>query len=139
MTLNTDRDQTKTKETIALARDYLEKEDLYTTYAQDVQQIQHASYVKLIECDKEVIAFYLRRNKHKAAENRLAHIKDNYLKYAQEFEPDILKLEIQVADAQGYTGLAEQKRTELATRFSEREKTQLAHNSQTKTDHVARF
>lgn len=136
-TLQSDRDQSKTKETLILTQNYLEKSDIYTTYIQDVQQIQHASYIKLVEAETEIVQFYLRRNKYKAAENRLAHIKNDYLRYAQEYEPNILKLEIQLAEAQGHTGIANQKQTELATRFPENIPLTMAMN--TKNKHVSRF
>ncbi len=137
MTLHVDRDQTKTKETLALTQQYLEKTDIYTSYVQDVQQIQHASYIKLVESETDIIQFYLRRNKYKAAETRLAYIKNNYLNHIQELKPDILKLEIELANAQGHIHIAEEKRTELATRFPNNNTLQLTKNN--KTDHVTTF
>lgn len=135
-TLQSDRDQTKTKETLTLIQKYLEKADFYTTHIQDVQQIQDEIYAKLIESEMEIIQFYMRRNKYKAAETRLVHIKNNFLNYAQKYEPDILKVEVQLADAQGHTNIAQQKKIELAAHDT-KPNIQLTMNA--KTDYVSRF
>lgn len=136
-TLTMDRDQTNTKETIALTSNYLEKRDIFPSFVTDVEQIQHASYLKLAQSEAEVVQFYARRHKFKAAENRLAYIKNNYLPHVQEFEPELLNLEIQLADAQGYKQIAESKRIELAVRFPAENTVQIAHKAG--TDYVTKF
>lgn len=137
-TLQSDRDQTKTRETLALTQRYLNKTDVYSQYVQDVQDIQHKSYIKLVESEIDIFHFNLRRKHYKSAEIHLRYIKDHYLSQVQEFEPDILKLEIELAQGQGDMQHAQQKQIELATRFGKQSTITLAQTKQT-TDHVTRF
>lgn len=141
LTLDNDRDQSKTQETLTLANAFLERKDVFTTYTQDVSSIQKECYGKLCQSDLSIAEFYLKRGKSKdlvAANQRLENIRKDYLEHVPSLEPRILALEIEYATKTKDFTLAEQKRTLLANRFPEAKTTRLAGDAK-KTSFVDRF
>lgn len=122
LTLDSDRDQSKTNETLALATKFLERKDIFKTYAQDVSTIQQQCYEKLCQSELNVTEFYIKRGKTKdlvAAQQRLDDLRKEYLEKIPSVEPRILALEIEKAVKSKDFTVAEQKRTILASRFPE--------------------
>jgi outer membrane assembly lipoprotein YfiO len=70
-TLSYDRDQTKTEEALDIARTFLEREALYTTYADKVKAVQQRCEQKLVQNALYVAQFYLNRGSILAAHKRL--------------------------------------------------------------------
>jgi outer membrane assembly lipoprotein YfiO len=129
LTLDNDRDQTKTQETLTLANTFLDRKDIFKTYAQDVSSIQQQCYEKLCQSELNVTEFYLKRGKSKdiiAAQQRLDGLRKEYLEKVPAAEPHILALEIETAVKNNDTATAEQKRTILASRFPDNKVTKLA-------------
>lgn len=101
ITLSADRDQTETQATLALTHSFLENKGFYTTYLQDVQDIQNKCYEKLVGTEMQVCGFYLRRGNTKAAEQRLAYINDNYRRHVPAVEEQLLALETDLCTQKG--------------------------------------
>lgn len=78
-TLIPERDQADTKDTVKLAKAFLEKES-YKKYRDQVIIILDQSNKKLLLSEINIFNFYLKRKKIKASEGRLAYIKEHYLK-----------------------------------------------------------
>lgn len=96
LTLSCDRDQSETKNTLALTQSFLEHESIYTTYAQEVKDIQKKCYAKLTQSEVEICAFHLRHGNPKGAEQRLAYINKHLRHHAPQLEHEILALETNV-------------------------------------------
>lgn len=118
-TLDSNHDQTKTYEVLELADAFLEK-FTHSKYQKKVQKIAQESNKKLCKTDLGVCETYLKQYKYtqnpgslKAAENRLAHLKQEYLAYAEEELPKVLALEMELALAQNKTDVYTQKKREL--------------------------
>jgi outer membrane protein assembly factor BamD (BamD/ComL family) len=105
LTLSTDRDQTMTQETLQLTENFLSIES-YTTYKQEVCDIQKQCYKKIVESELGICNFYLKQGSYKAVEQRLAHIKNDYLPKVPDIEADILALELELSTRKDRTVLA---------------------------------
>lgn len=101
LTLSSDRDQTETKNTLALTQDFLAHKDIYTTYSQEVQNIQKQCYEKLTQSEMNICAFHVRHGNNKGAEQRLAYINKHLRRHAPELEHELLALETNVHTAVG--------------------------------------
>jgi outer membrane assembly lipoprotein YfiO len=118
--LKKDRDQTATHKTIALADAFLESNStLFKKYAYDVQSIKNHCFTRLYEHDAVIFDFYLKKESFKAAENRLASMRNNLLSKRPDLEPRFLECEIRIAQAQHDIPRVTRVSKELATRFPE--------------------
>jgi len=142
LTLDNDRDQSKTQETLTLATSFLDRKEIFKTYTQDVSSIQQKCYEKLCQSDLNIAEFYLKRGKSKdliAANLRLNSIRSEYLDKVPSIEPRVLALEIDYATKTKDLVGAEQKRTILANRLSENKTTVLAADNSKKASFIDRF
>lgn len=112
-TLDPHHDQSKTEQTISLAKKFLSK-NLYKTYVADVSIIQKQCVNTLFESEINIFNFYLEQKKLNAAEQRLAYIKEHFSTILSSHEPLILTLESSLARQQGNLQLAQEKQQELA-------------------------
>lgn len=118
--LKKDRDQTATHKTIALADAFLESNStLFKKYAYDVQSIKNHCFTRLYEHDAGIFDFYLKKESFKAAEQRLASMRNNLLSKRPDLEPRFLECEIRIAQAQHDTPRVVRVTKELTTRFPE--------------------
>lgn len=141
LTLDSDRDQTKTHETLTMANSFLDRKDIFKTYVQDVSSIQQKCNEKLCQSELDIAKFYLNRGKEKdliAAQQRLESIRKDYSEKIPSLEPRILVLEIEHATKTKNTVRAEERRTLLAQRFPDYAATRLASNSRD-TSFIDRF
>lgn len=112
-TLDADRDQTKTKESIKLAQEFL-KNEKYQQYAADVRTIQTYCTDQLFDSEARIFAFYLEEQKDiVAAERRLTTLKEQF-ESVKRLAPLLLDLECKLAQAQGNTALFHEKQALLA-------------------------
>lgn len=102
--LTSHRDQAKTKNTIRLAEEFLEKHPHDKLYAQSVKDMQHACYLTLIRSEINIITTHLHtfRNTRNekvlaAAQQRVDYIKKNYLAHAPSTKKRVDELELKVA------------------------------------------
>ena len=79
LTLNTDRDQSKTRDALALANEYLNHPDIFKLYRDDVRGIQKQCVQKLFDAENYVFSFYLRKGNNKAAEGRIKYMKEHFI------------------------------------------------------------
>jgi len=122
-TLVSDRDQTKTEETLALAESFL-KQDHLTTYIDQVVAIRDKCYQKLAESEMSICAFYLNRGEFKPAEKRLNTLRSTWLPKLPTIEPSLISLE---------TDLVLKKE---ALEQKNNKATQLTHNTAKKQKHM---
>lgn len=112
-TLDADRDQSKTKESIKLSQEFL-KNEKYQQFAQDVRTIQTYCTDQLFDSESRIFAFYLEEQKDVvAAERRLDDIKEQFSS-VKRLAPLLLDLECKLAQAQGNTALLYEKQAILA-------------------------
>jgi outer membrane protein assembly factor BamD len=111
-TLDADRDQTKTKEAIKVAQEFLNHAD-YQTYLADVKIIRTECTTQLFESEKLIFEYYLDRSLLTCAERRLDDIKKQFGEMSR-FNPMIVAIEMQLAQAQGNTALYQEKQQLLA-------------------------
>lgn len=119
-TLDSNKDQSKTYETLELIDKFVESTPASSPYIQKVRKIASKCYKKLCSNDLEVCDLYIKQYKYtknpaslKAAERRLQHIKKEYANYIDNDQPRLLTLEMQLAQAQNNTELYTQKQKEL--------------------------
>ncbi|MBN1549322.1 outer membrane protein assembly factor BamD [Candidatus Babeliales bacterium] len=113
-TLEPDRDQTKTREALQTAQTYLEQ-PTNTQYLKEVKSIRRQCYNKLFESEVNVFEYYLNNNKFTAAEQRLAHIKDEFKTSISNIEVKTLRLECALAEKQNDIEKAQKLQEQIAT------------------------
>lgn len=116
-TLSSDRDQTKTVDTIERAEKFLERSSVFTTYTPDVQKIATDCRKKLFDNQVGIYTFYFNRGRYTSAQTRLENIRKEFIPVLPEVEPHILVLEADLALKLNNTTLLTQKQAELATKF----------------------
>lgn len=139
-TLSPDRDQSPTRQTLALTETYLEKGLAYKQYRTEVAQIRQQCNLLLYENDVDIFNQYLKSKKYSSAAGRLAHIKLQHLSKLPSLEPNILTLECRLAQAQGDTQVYELKLAQLNKKYPHHgQTTRVAQNNTKKKDYAARF
>lgn len=123
-TLTADRDQTKTQATLELAQNFVTRYTNDNEYVQSVNDMQNACYEKLLDSEIKVVDTYMSRYNYsghdaplKAANNRVAYIKDKLLPHLPSEEERILNLELTIAQSSNKPELVAQKQLEIATKF----------------------
>lgn len=118
-TLDSERDQSKTKETIEHAHAFLERRKVFTTYANQVDTILASCQEKLLESEINIFNFYSKQGDYKAAKLRLTSMEKEFLPLLPNKEPLLLTLACDLAEKQQDQKLLEEKQTELAKKFPE--------------------
>lgn len=137
--MSPDRDQTKTKEALALARAYLEN-GVYHEYKQQVQDIKTQCLTRLFESEQYIFDYHINQGNLTGAKQRMMAIRKEYEEIMAQIEPHILSLEIRLAIAQGNDEVRTTKETELLAKYPEQGKTLLASTVSKKlSDYVMRF
>ena len=77
--LSADRDQTKTRDTIALCEAFLARAT-FKTYAGDVEKIKVQCCQRILESEKSIIEYYLHKGNMRSADIRFAKIDEKLLK-----------------------------------------------------------
>jgi len=98
-----DQDQGQTQSTKKLCHAYLKKGIAFKKYRKEVNDIMHHCDIMLYQHEVNVFEFYLHKKSFTAATNRLAYLKEKHLPLLRVVEPDIIKLECKLAEAQGNT------------------------------------
>ena len=80
--LSFDRDQTSTEETLELTKTFLDRADLFTTYSDAVRAIQKQCYELLAESEMNISEFYIKQGDYLSAQNRLTHLRSDWLEKA---------------------------------------------------------
>jgi outer membrane assembly lipoprotein YfiO len=125
-----DRDQSKTEETLTLTEAFL-KQDHFSTHKDQVVEIQKQCYQQLAASECNVCTFYLDKGCFKAAEKRLARIRNFWLPKLPTLEPELIALETLFTEKKEMIQLLTLKNTELAQKKNEARQ-QLAENKKTR-------
>lgn len=98
-TLDPDRDQTKTKETLELAEAFLTR-PLFVKWRDAVKTIKTQCQKKLFDSEMGIVAFYTGRGDYKTALRRVDQIRVAFTPIMPEAEIYLLASEIDIADKQ---------------------------------------
>lgn len=135
-TLSHDRDQSKTNECLEMANKYLKNEQ-HKKYRKNVEQLAQQCYQKLVDHEAYVCKFYLKKGRCKAAQERLAYVREKYLTHVPVCEENVLCLECECAAKKNDTELLEQKTAELRKKFPQQAKQ--ATKKSKKRNYIRRF
>ena len=113
-----ERDQTKTEETLTLIDEFLAREIIYSkdNVAKSLD-IKNKCYEKLAESSMEFARQYMIQGIYRSAHKRLDDIRDNDLKKLPSIEPQLLHLELQLAQAENDETVKKQKLNEMQEKF----------------------
>lgn len=109
-TLSSDRDQTATENALSFAQNFLDN-PTYKTYTKEVADIQTQCFKKVVKSELDICNFYLNQGSYKAVEQRLAALKTEYVPKVPDIEPDVLAMELELAEKKEATRMAQQKAT----------------------------
>lgn len=115
--LDSQRDQTKTKETVDLTVAFLERSEIFTERDDEVRSIQQKCYERLVESEMNVLNFYLFQEKFNAAQVRIDGLRKEFAPKIADLEPRLLTTEIVIAEKQGKAELAQEKRLALNEKY----------------------
>lgn len=141
-TLKVDQDQGPTRQAIELADAYLEKGLAFKKYRDDIREIRTYCYNMLYQNEAVVFDFYMKKNTKKsltAAENRLAYIKTEYQTKLPAIEPEVIRLEIRLAQAQGKKEVYNERLAYLEKKYPEQTKSARLAKTNTKKAYINRF
>ena len=109
LTLDSDRDQSTTYDTIVLADNFLERSGVYNTYNDEVKNVRSKCYGKIFDNEAGIVTFNLNGKNLKAAEARMATIEKKILPNTPDRRIDYLELECKIAAAAGHDDILERK------------------------------
>lgn len=115
--LDCERDQSKTKETVDLTIAFLERSEIFTEKHDEVLAIQRKCYERLVESEFNVLQYYLNNERFTAAQTRIDGMRKDYAPKMADLEPRLLFTEIVIADKQGKTEVATEKKLLLTTNY----------------------
>ncbi|MFC1842213.1 outer membrane protein assembly factor BamD [Candidatus Dependentiae bacterium] len=121
LTLDKERDQSKTKNTIELAKKFLDRSTIFRAYADEVQQILADCQNKLLESEIAIFKGYIQRGDQLSAKTRLANIEKDFLNEMPQTEPKLLALACEYAEIFDDKTLLVAKKEELNTKFPDYE------------------
>lgn len=116
-TLDAERDQSKTKETVEKAITFLDRKLACKKYNDEVTKILLSCRQTLFDSQVNVFNFYAKQGNYLAAQTRLAEIKKEFSEILPTAEPKILLLACDLAEKQNNKTLLQEKKLELATKF----------------------
>ncbi len=134
-TLDDERDQTKTEDTVELASSFLER-TVFTTYTKDVKDILANCRKKLFDNELKIVKDYINRHRYTSAKTRITTMRTRHAALP-DIEPHLILAECTLAEHQHNTQLLAQKQNELATKFPEFHQT-VVQNTQ-KSSFLSRF
>lgn len=132
-TLQIDRDQAETEDTVKLCQEYLGN-DNYKKYRSDVVDIQSTCDHKLVDKEVYVFNFYMHRGKYDAARKRLDHLRKTYLAKNSSLDARILYLECKLAQKQKDNGTLDKNLEKLINKYPESQFTLMSQSLVNKKD-----
>ena len=117
-----ERDQSKTEDTLKLIDEFCVRATVYSKEnVVRVTEIQTLCLGKLAQSSMGVAKHYIGLSKYRAAHKRLDDLRENDLEKLPTIEPQLLQLEIELAQAEQNTTIEKQKLSELKEKFPEHE------------------
>lgn len=112
------QDQSCTKEVIKSADAYLKNEMVMRKdYIKQVEELRAVCYQDLWVYESDIIHQYINLNSLQGARTRIANTKIELLPAMPSIEPDLIELEVLVAQQEGNNALADQTSKTLAEKF----------------------
>ncbi len=118
-TLDADRDQTKTKETIQLIDNFLERADIFGQYKDEVYRMRNSCCQKLVASEINICTFYIKRGSYRSAQKRLDGLSTDWLPTMPNIESQVIMLEIALAEKKGDMEIMLKKQQELKKKYPE--------------------
>jgi outer membrane protein assembly factor BamD (BamD/ComL family) len=119
-----ERDQTKTEETLKLIEAFYTRKDHYDpAYVQQVVDIQVQCEQKLAQSKLSIIQQYITRSRYAAAHTCIKAFRDTDYATNPAIEPELLHMEILLAQAEGDKTVEQTKLQELSGKFPTHELT----------------
>ncbi len=94
--LDAERDQSKTHDAINRADTFLEREDIFTIYSNEVKKIRTQCYHKIIDSEMSICSFYIHRGSLQAAQLRLDDVRKEWLLKAPDIETQLVTLQTEI-------------------------------------------
>ena len=117
-----DRDQTKTEDTLTLITRFESRQAICSVEnVQTVAEVKHLCTEKLAQANLYVAKHYIGRSIFRSAHKRLDDIRQKDLCKIPDIEPQLLQLEIELAQAEKDTAIEQAKFNELITKFPQHE------------------
>jgi len=139
-TLDMERDQSKTKNTISLAKKFLDRKEVFTQYIDEVGKMMVDCQQRLFDSEVSVFRFYLKRNDYISANHRLAAIEKEFTDKIPDLDAQIIMLTCELAEKINNKELLEQKQKELKEKYPETQKAiTLAKAEKPKNSYVDKF
>jgi outer membrane protein assembly factor BamD (BamD/ComL family) len=121
-TLRFDRDQSKTEETVGLIQEFNSRKDIYSSWAIDrATKIKELCDQKLAQSSISIAKNDLGLAKYKEVHKRVDDLRSTVIIQLPDIEPQLLEIEIGLAQAEHHLELKEQKMSELQKKFPEHE------------------
>ncbi len=121
-TLRFDRDQSKTEETLALIEEFNRRKDIYSAYTiEKVSEIKRLCDQKLAQSSISIAKNDLGLAKYKEVHKRVDDLRSTIIVQLPDIEPQLLEVEIGLAQAEHNKEVKEQKMAELKAKFPEHE------------------
>jgi outer membrane assembly lipoprotein YfiO len=115
--LDSQRDQTKTKDTLDLTLAFLERAEVFNEHHDEVLAIQKQCYDRLVESEINVLNYYLQNDRFTAAQVRVDGLRKDYAPKVADLEPRLLSVEIVLAEKQGKQDIAAEKKLALQEKY----------------------
>lgn len=131
--IETDRDQSKTVETVELAQNFLDRSEIFTTYSPEVNTMINTCYERLFENEMKIADFYVNRGRYTSANKRLETVREKFVTLLPVAEPQILLCECNLAEKTKNTELLITKQAELSKKFPTFNSVVMAQNTGKKT------
>lgn len=113
-----ERDQTKTEETLRLIQEFYTRKDLYdASNVNHIDTICQQCYAKLATHNMHIAKQYINLSRYRSAHKRIDVIKTVDLVRLPDIEPELLHIELMLAQAEHNSDIEKQKLTELSTKF----------------------
>jgi len=116
-TLNCERDQTKTKDTIDLAKDFLDRSDIFEEYSGEVENILVECHNRIFESEEKIFRFYLNRGDFTSAHHRLKNMEKEFKELIPDSEPKMILLACELAEKGNNPEMLKDKQAELQVKF----------------------
>lgn len=121
-TLRFDRDQSKTEETATLIEEFNTRKEIYSPWAVDrTTEIKKWCDQKLAQSCLSIAKNDLGLSKYKEVHKRVDDLRSTVVVQLPDIEPQLLEIEIELAQAEHNSELKEQKVSELQQKFPEHE------------------
>ena len=139
-TLDAERDQTKTNDTIAMAKAFLGRSEVFKEYTNEVSDILVQCKNRIFESEEKVFRFYLHRGDLLSAKHRLENMEKTFKGTLPDAEPKLILMACDFAAKLNDEAMLAEKQTEMQTKFPDyQSELVVAQKQETKKPAADRF